>query len=147
VAGDKFQLGSIFDTGVLLFGRRTWELFATLWPTRDTPFAQAMNRAEKAVVTSRPLPEGTWANSHAVEGPLTDWIAETRTARDVVVIGSHTFVHALRAADLVDEYRLLTFPTAVGAGRRLFPDAARLDLVSSELRGPASFTVHRPQRS
>lgn len=147
VAGDKFRLGSIFDTGVLLFGRRTWDHFSTLWPTRDTPFAQAMNRAEKAVVTNRPLPDDVWANSHAVTGDTAGWVTATLASRDVVVIGSHSVVDALRAADLVDEYRLITFPTAVGEGRRLFEDAVQLDLVSSELTGPASLTVHRTRRN
>jgi len=147
VAGDKFRLGSIFDTGVLLFGRRTWDHFSTLWPPRDNPFARAMNRVEKAVVTSRPLPEAVWANSHVVPAPLTDWVIETLAARDVVVIGSHSVVDALREAGLVDEYRLITFPTAVGEGRRLFGDAVQLELVSSELTGPASLTVHRARRT
>jgi dihydrofolate reductase len=147
VAGDKFRLGSIFDTGVLLFGRRTWDHFSTLWPTRDNAFAQAMNRAEKAVVTSRPLPDDVWQNSHPVTASPVDWVTETLATRDVVVIGSHSVVDALRAADLVDEYRLITLPTAVGAGRRLFADAVQLELVSSELTGPASLTVHRAHRT
>jgi dihydrofolate reductase len=32
VAGDKFRLGEILDTGALLLGRRTWQLFAQIWP-------------------------------------------------------------------------------------------------------------------
>lgn len=143
VAGDKFRLGEMMRTGVLLFGRRTWEHFATLWPPRDTPFADAMNQAEKAVATSRPLPDAAWANSHAVEGPLTAWVAETSATRDVVVIGSHSIVDLLREADLVDEYRLIAFPTALAAGRRLFPGAVDLELVSSAQAGPATRTVHR----
>ncbi|MFB7884046.1 dihydrofolate reductase family protein [Microbacterium sp. NPDC056057] len=143
VAGDKFRLGSMLDTGVLLFGRRTWNHFAELWPGRDTPFARAMNRADKAVVTSRALPEDGWTNSRAVDGPLAEWIAETVTTQDVVVIGSGSVVQALREHDLVDEYRLIAFPTAVNAGRRLFPDAVDLELVSSEVTGPASLTIHR----
>jgi dihydrofolate reductase len=142
VAGDKFRLGSILETGVLLLGRRTWDRFSMLWPPRDTPFAQAMNHAQKAVLTDRPLPAGSWENSRAVEGPLDQWIAETVATRDVVVIGSHAVVAELRAADLVDEYRLITFPVAVGAGRRLFPEPVYMRLVSSELVGPASLTVH-----
>lgn len=141
VAGDKFRLGSIFQTGVLLFGRRTWDHFSGLWPTRDTPFARAMNDAEKRVVTERPLAEGAWANSHVAPSPLAEWIAETLASRDVVVIGSHSVVRALAGADLVDEYRLITFPIATGAGRRLFAEPARLDLVSSEKVGPGSLTV------
>ncbi|MFK4834784.1 dihydrofolate reductase family protein [Microbacterium sp. ZW T2_14] len=147
VAGDKFRLGSMLETGVLLFGRRTWDHFAELWPPRETPFAQAMNRAEKAVATRRPLPADAWGNSHTIAGPLSDWVTDTVQTRDVVVIGSGSVVRELRAAGLIDEYRLITFPTAVGAGGRLFPDPEQLELVSSELVGPASLTVHRVRRA
>ncbi len=143
VAGDKFRLGDMMRTGVLLFGRRTWNHFATLWPPRDTPFAKAMNQAEKAVATSRPLPADAWSNSRVVEGMLTEWVAATSATRDVVVIGSRSVVDRLREADLVDEYRLIAFPTALAAGRRLFPDAVDLELVSAEQVGPGSLTVHR----
>ncbi|WP_341997580.1 dihydrofolate reductase family protein [Microbacterium sp. LWH7-1.2] len=143
VAGDKFRLGGMLETGVLLFGRRTWDHFAELWPTRETSFARAMNQADKAVVTSRPLPESEWTNSRAVDGPLVEWIFQTVVTQDVVVIGSGSVVHVLREHDLVDEYRLIAFPTAVTAGRRLFRDPVDLELVSSEMTGPASLTVHR----
>ncbi|MDR7190512.1 dihydrofolate reductase [Microbacterium sp. BE35] len=143
VAGDKFRLGDLLETGVLLFGRRTWDHFAELWPGRDTPFAHAMNQADKAVATSHALPQGAWTNSRAVDGPLGEWIAQTIATRDVVVIGSGSVVGALREQDLIDEYRLIAFPTAVTAGRRLFPDPVDLELVSSEMTGPASLTIHR----
>src|SRR5256885_10996305 len=39
VAGDKFGLGEVLDTGVMLLGRRTWQLFAKIWPGRDDPFS------------------------------------------------------------------------------------------------------------
>lgn len=147
VAGDKFRLGDVMRSGVLLFGRRTWDHFTTLWPPRDTPFARAMNDAEKAVVTGRPIPADAWSNSAAVAGPLGDWVTRTTERRDVAVIGSGSVVQQLREADLVDEYRLITFPTAVGAGRRLFPDGIALDLVSSEQTGPGSLTVHRVRKT
>ena len=54
VAGDKFQLGSVLDEGVMLFGRKTWELFARIWPGRDTPFAARLNAVPK-LVASRTL--------------------------------------------------------------------------------------------
>jgi dihydrofolate reductase len=44
VAGDKFRLGAIMETGTMLLGRRTWELFAGLRPHRVDPFSQRLNR-------------------------------------------------------------------------------------------------------
>src|SRR6476469_1617531 len=69
LAGDKFRLGPLLEQGTLLFGRRTWEHFSTLWPQRDDPFSQAMNAADKAVVTHREIAASTWANSRAIDEP------------------------------------------------------------------------------
>ena len=142
IAGDKFRLGEIMSTGVLLFGRRTWDHFSTLWPPRDSDFAAAMNAATKAVVTSRPLDPGAWSNSTAVPGPLPEWVRATVPTRDVVVIGSGSVVQALMAEDLVDEYRLVTIPTATGAGRGLFPSGIRAKLVSAEQVGPGTLALY-----
>ena len=44
---------------------------------------------------------------------------------DILVAGSARLAHALQAADLVDEYRLMVYPTVLGGGKRLFPDGGR----------------------
>lgn len=123
VAGDKFLLGSTLDEGVLLLGRMTWQLFARLWPGRDDPFSTRMNAVPKLVATRTLTDMSAWANSQAVDGDLLD--AVRREPRDVIVAGSLSVVRALMAEDLIDEYRLLTFPTALGEGERLFPDGAQ----------------------
>ncbi len=110
VAGDKFRLGPILEHGTLLFGRRTWDHFRTLWPHRDDSFSQAMNAATKAVVTHRPVNEAELAD----EG-------------------------------LVEEYRLLAFPTVLRAGRGLFRGRRELTLISSEHVGPAVLAVLAPE--
>ena len=142
IAGDKFELGEIMSTGVLLFGRRTWDHFSTLWPPRDSEFAAAMNAATKAVVTNRPLDPAVWSNSAVVPGPLPEWVRRTVPTRDVVVIGSGSVVRALVAEDLVDEYRLLTVPTAIGSGRGLFPSGIRVELVSAKQVGPGTLAIY-----
>ncbi|NES29919.1 riboflavin biosynthesis protein RibD [Micromonospora terminaliae] len=119
VAGDKFRLGSRLDEGVLLLGRTTWELFARLWPGRDDPFAARMNAVPKLVATRTLADVSAWGNSKVVDGDLVDAVRQER--RDVIVTGSLSVVHRLMADDLVDEYRLLTFPTILRTGARLFP--------------------------
>ena len=141
VAGDKFRLGPVLEQGTLVFGRRTWEHFSTLWPKREDPFSQAMNAADKAVVTHREIEPAMWPNSRVIDQPLVAWVRHHLATTDLVVIGSHSVVDELAEADLVDEYRLLTFPTVVGSGRSLFTKSGRLELVSAEQVGPAVLSV------
>jgi dihydrofolate reductase len=146
IAGDKFRLGPILESGVLLFGRRSWDQFSQLWPTRSEPFAIAMNKASKLVVTRGNPDLSAWSGSAVLDGNLVDGVARLRVERDVVVIGSTSVAHALAAAGMVDEYRLITFPTAVGAGVRLFDTPADLELVSVDPAGPATLATYAAAR-
>jgi dihydrofolate reductase len=145
VAGDKFSYGPILQTGVFLFGRSTWEYFSTLWPERDDPFAQALNTADKAVATSTEVDLSRWQNSHAVSGDVIEWARKEAVERDVVLIGSGSLCELFIDAGAVDEYRLRVFPTATGAGRRLFRTGHHLELISTERLGPTVLTIYRPQ--
>jgi dihydrofolate reductase len=136
IAGDKFQLGSVMDNGVLLLGRKTWEMFSRIWPGRDNPFANRMNAVPKLVASRTLTDASAWTNSEVVSDPID---AVKREERDVIVMGSLNVVHPLIAADLVDEYRLLTFPTILGTGEPLFPagsQPAHLTCLSAEQSGP-----------
>ena len=134
VAGDKFRLGSVLDDGVMLLGRATWQLFSRLWPPRDDPFSARMNAVPKLVASRTLADTSAWANSRVIDGDVID--AVKREQRDVIITGSLSVVHALMARDLIDEYRLLTFPTILGTGERLFPPAAR----------PGTWSACRPGR-
>jgi dihydrofolate reductase len=149
VSGDKFRLGARLDTGTLLLGRRTWQLFAGLFPRRSDPFSTAMNRIPK-VVASRTAPDlGAWSNSTLLAGDVPGELPRLRDRGDVVVAGSIDLVAALTEKDLVDEYRLLVFPTVLGAGRRLFGPGtppADLRLLSVEQSGAAVLMRHERNR-
>ncbi|MET8837690.1 dihydrofolate reductase family protein [Micromonospora sp. NPDC004540] len=148
VAGDKFRLGDRLDNGVLLLGRTTWELFSTLWPGRADPFSARMNAVPKLVATRTLTDASAWANSRILDGDLLEAVRHER--RDIVVTGSLSVVHTLMAEDLVDEYRLLTFPTILGTGMRLFPAGgppAYLECLSAEQAGAAVLARYgRPAR-
>ena len=135
VTADGFALGPIWDTGVFLMGRTTWEMFSTRWPNRTGEFADAMNRMPKMVVSHTVPDLGVWSNSTHFSGDLVAGVAELTRTRDVVVIGSTSIVHALAAADAVDEYRLLVVPAALGSGKPLFATPADLQLTSVESTG------------
>lgn len=141
VAGDRFRLGATLDEGVLLLGRGTWQSFARLWPTRDDPFSQRMNAVPKLVASHTITDTSAWANSRLLDGDLVDVVKRER--RDVVVMGSLGVVDRLVGADLVDEFRLITFPAVLGSGRRLFPaegPALDLECVAAEQTGAGVFT-------
>lgn len=141
VAGDKFRLGSVLDNGVLLLGRKTWQLFSRIWPGRDDPFAARMNAVPKLVASRTLTDASAWANSQVVDGDPID--AVKRERRDVIITGSMSIAHRLIAEDLIDEYRLLTFPTILGTGERLFPAGsppAHLECLSAERSGAVILT-------
>ena len=144
VAGDKFRLGSTLDNGVMLLGRRTWQLFSRLWPGRDDPFSARMNAVPKLVASRTLADVSAWADSRVADGDIASTLRSEQ--RDVIITGSLSVVHALMARDLVDEYRLLTFPTILGTGERLFPAGsppAYLECLSAERAGAAVLTRYR----
>jgi dihydrofolate reductase len=140
VAGDKFGLGEVLDTGTMLLGRRTWQLFAGIWPGRDDPFSAKLNAMPKLVASHSLENAAGWQNSTVLRGDLVTEAGKRKQEQDIVVTGSVSVVRELMAHDLVDEYRLLVFPLVLGAGTRLFPDGAppvNLALVSAQTAGPA----------
>jgi dihydrofolate reductase len=137
-AGDKFRLGSTLDDGVLLLGRATWQQFSKIWPARDDPFSKRMNAVPKLVASRTLTDTSAWANSSVIDGDLVEVVK--REPRDVIIMGSLSVVHAVMAEDLIDEYGLLTFPTVLGTGERLFPGGGApvyLECVSTEKAGAA----------
>ena len=139
VAGDKFKLGPVLESGVLLFGRKTWQMFSHIWPGRTDDFSAAMNRIPKLVASHTVLDLNAWGNSTLLSGDLLEAVAKQKTESDVVVVGSASIVHTLAEQDLVDEYRILVFPDLVARGTRLFTAETiptRLRQLSAEAIGP-----------
>jgi dihydrofolate reductase len=130
-------MGALFDKPFdLLLGRRTYEIFAAHWPhvaegqrdsrggtasDIDDPAAAALNSARK-YVASRTLKTLTWNNSVLLEGDASEAVAKLKRQEgpDIVVQGSSELIQTLLAHDLVDEFRIWTFPVVVGSGKRLF---------------------------
>lgn len=125
-------------SGALLFGRRTYEDFFSVWPNQpDNPFSPVLNATPKHVASrtlEEPLP---WENSHLLEGDAVDAVAGLRQlpGGDVVVLGSGELVRTLLPHGLIDEFVLLLHPLVLGTGRRLFDEgvpATAFELVESK---------------
>lgn len=115
--------------------------------THEGDFAVRMNTMPK-YVASRTLTTTTW-NAELLDGDAVAAVAELkeRPGGDLLVYGSPRFADALTAAGIVDEYRIMLFPTAVGSGTRLFAGiseaAFHLDGVITTSTGAAVLTYCR----
>jgi dihydrofolate reductase len=149
-AGDKFALGPVLDTGVMLLGRTTWQLFSRIFGPRTDPFSEKMNAIPK-VVASRSLERADdWRGSTVLREELDVEVARLKEDRDVVIPGSASLVEHLAARDLVDQYRLLVFPTVLGRGRRLFAEGTApvdVELTGTEALGPVLRLVYDRQNN
>jgi dihydrofolate reductase len=124
-------------TGALLFGRRTYQDFASVWPHRkDNPFTDVLDNTQKYVASrtlTEPMP---WKNSTLLNGDAADAVTDLKQqpGPDLAILGSGELIHSLRHHNLIDQYVLLIHPLVLGTGRRLFPDGtppAELRLVDS----------------
>jgi len=147
--GDKFKLDEVLDAEAQLLGRVTYEGFAAAWPTitDDVGFADKMNAMPKYVVSST-LQDLSWNNSTRIDGDVAHEVAKLKeqVAGDILVAGSATLVQALVEDDLVDELRLMVFPTVLGGGKRLFGQsgsAKAFRLVESRPVGDAGVVILR----
>ena len=119
----------------LLLGRSTYEVFAAHWPYSEEPNAEPLNRATK-YVASTTLEEVGWETSVLLANPVADSIRELKAGEgpELQVHGSSGLLQTLIAENLVDRFRVWTFPLLLGEGRRLFGSGtapAGLELVES----------------
>ena len=106
----------------LLLGRKTYEIFAAHWPyITDDPTADTLNNAVKHVASTT-LDTVDWNNSTLLEGDVPAAVAalKAQDGPELSVQGSGDLIQTLLRHDLVDEFRVWTFPMVIGSGKRLF---------------------------
>jgi dihydrofolate reductase len=117
------QLDSV-DT--ILFGRKTYELMVSYWPTeaaiqRDPIIAAKMNETAK-IVFSRTLEKAEWTNSRLVKEKAAEEVARLKQqpGKDVIIFGSGNLAATLTQNCLIDEYRMMVVPIVLGSGHPFF---------------------------
>jgi dihydrofolate reductase len=112
---NAFVEGNAKGGGELLFGRTTYDLMVSYWPTpiaarNDPVVAEQMNNLPK-VVFSRTLKEASWNNTKLIKG---------EPGEDMVIMGSGSIISQLAPEGLIDEYQLVVIPVVLGKGKTMF---------------------------
>ena len=121
----------------LLLGRGTYEIFAAHWPYADGPIADHLNSTRKHVASTT-LERVEWNNSTLITGDVADYVATLKGqgGPEIQVHGSPGLIQTLLKHDLIDEFRMWTFPLVIGTGKRFFGDGtlpAALKLTHSKV--------------
>jgi dihydrofolate reductase len=131
-----WKVASLSKVGTHIMGRVTYEQMAAYWPAATGEYAESMNKLPK-VVFSRTLPAAEWDGSRIARGDLAEEIAalKSESGGEIMAHGGAAFVQALSRLGLIDEYRLVILPVALGSGLPLFKDLAkplRVDLAEAK---------------
>ena len=126
----RFAEEQLAQTGILVFGRRTYELMAGYWTTKETiegdpGTAGPMNDMEKIVVSTT-LREADWQNTRVVSGAVVEELSRLKQAegKDIAIFGSAELLAALQPAGVIDELRIMVNPVVLGGGVPLFKEEA-----------------------
>jgi dihydrofolate reductase len=109
-----------------LFGRKTYELMKSYWPTdeakRRMPEVAAGMEAMEKVVFSRSLNEPGWKNARIVKGDVANEVKKLKdgTGNPMLIMGSGSIVSLLTKERLIDSYTMVIWPIVLGAGRTMF---------------------------
>ncbi len=133
-----WSVGVIRESGLIIMGRKSFEMMAPYWPTATGPFAAPMNEIPKAVFTQKGFKgiqqvnseqspaADSWVNAQVFDGDLAEGIKELKagSGKPIVAIGGAGFMQHLIATGLVDEYHLAIHPVALGSGLPIFSGLA-----------------------
>jgi dihydrofolate reductase len=131
------KLAWVSQAGLHAMGRVTYEQMSSFWPTSSDEYAKPMNEIPK-VVFSRTLTSADWPTTTIAGGELADEVAtlKDQAGGDIIAYGGYTLAQALTRANLVDEYRLVIRPVALGSGEPMFknlPVGRRLEALEVTL--------------
>ena len=124
--------------GALLFGRTTYEMMKSYWPTPDAskndPGMADVMRNSRKIVISKTLDkveeEPNWRNItllHQIKPKEIEELKE-QERKDITILGSGSVVQQLTNLRLIDNYGLVVVPSILGTGKSLFKDVDKTAL-------------------
>ena len=123
---NDFANDQLASTDLLLFGRVTYEMMASYWPTaearaNDPQVAGAMNALPKIVVSTS-LDKAEWENTRLIKDNVAEEVGKLKqqAGKDMIVMGSSGLAVSLAEMGLVDEFRIMVNPLVLGTGKPVF---------------------------
>lgn len=123
---NEFAIQQTGEFGALLFGRVTYELMTTYWPTeaakRDDPVVAGLMNSLPKLVFSKTLQKVEWENTTLVKNNFAETVSKLKqeAGKDIAIFGSSDLTVTLMEQGLVDEYRIMINPIVLGNGKPLF---------------------------
>ena len=129
---EKYAEGIVSTVGSPLYGRVTYQLMESYWPTvltnpsateHDLAHARWLENVEK-IVFSKTLAKVEWNNTRLIKDNIAEEVAKLKQqpGKDLVIFGSPSLAQTFMQLDLIDEYRLTVNPVVLGSGKPLFKD-------------------------
>lgn len=145
---NQFAIEQTSSLGTILFGRKTYEVMASYWPTesaiKDDPAVAGLMNSVPKIVFSRTLQKAEWNNSRLIKDNIAEEILKLKKqpGKEMAVFGSADLLSTLIELDLIDEHRIMVNPVVLGSGTPLFKDVKnRLNLKLIQSRTFASGNV------
>lgn len=127
---NDFAVKQLEEAGTILFGRKTYQLMESYWPTKDgveddPAVAKLMNETEKIVISKslkKVVETDTWKHIRLIKDNITEEIKKLKEqpGKSIVVLGSNNLCVTLLQEGLLDEVRIMLSPVVIGNGTQLF---------------------------
>ncbi len=123
---NEFAISQLNDIGTLLFGRVTYQIMASYWPTsagiKDDPIVAGKMNSMAKIVFSKTLEKTEWNNTRLVKKGAPEEILKLKQqpGKDIAIFGSSDLAVTLIPHGLIDENRIMVNPVVLGSGKPLF---------------------------
>jgi dihydrofolate reductase len=139
---NEFAIEQLNSVETLLFGRVTYELMASYWPStgaiKDDPIVAAKMNSLPKIVFSKTLSGADWQNTRLVKDKFVEEISrlKKRSSKDNFIFGSSDLAVSFMEHGLIDEYRFIVNPILLGGGKPIFsgiPNRVELKYLKSKV--------------